>query len=273
MISVIVCSETGDSYHKKHVDATIGVDHEYIMVDNTEDQFPSLCAAYNEGVSRAQGDICLFVHEDVFMIGENWGYPIETLFEDETIGLVGVVGTQYLFGPEKATSYWWGLAGHPYLQGWVVMHRDNFPNFTDEQLPPGEFLLLRIWEKPAVVDVVAADGLFFAIRSELFDGVNTCLLPHRDPIRFDDKTFDGWHFYDLDISMQVRQTHRLVVTPDVLTMHCSNPLTGDIWEDYGKRFVEKWKDQLPASSVGDITPPQAGNLHKVGLFSLPIKVM
>ncbi len=72
MISVIVCSPTDmrGAKHREHVVGSIGSSHEYILIDN-KDKRLGLCAAYNEGVSRASGDIFVFVHDDVFFVNYN----------------------------------------------------------------------------------------------------------------------------------------------------------------------------------------------------------
>jgi hypothetical protein len=92
--------------------------------------------------------------------------------------------------------------------------------------------------------VVAVDGLFFAIPKRLFPAV-----------RFDDKTFPGFHFYDLDICMQVRRTHKLIVTWDIMLKHLSGGNMNMVWLEYGNKFLEKYKAELPVSCVGEIPDP------------------
>jgi GT2 family glycosyltransferase len=94
----------------------------------------------------------------------------------------------------------------------------------------------------ADAEVVAVDGLFFAIRRDLFDRIH-----------FDDALFDGFHFYDLDISMQVRLSHRILVTWDIVVKHYSEGSFDQRWKRYATRFVLKWSDHLPATCT-DLTP-------------------
>ena len=101
------------------------------------------------------------------------------------------------------------------------------------ELNRGETVYLSVfsWDKEDA-EVVAVDGLFFAVRRSLF---------HR--IRFDDATFDGFHFYDLDLCMQIRKTHRLIVTWDLLVKHLSAGRCDDSWKEAGARFLKKYAGQ------------------------------
>ena len=197
MISVISCSRKDPSWdlHQRNVSKTAGSPHEYIRIDNRDGRF-GLCAAYNKGVSLANGEILVFMHEDVFFMEGNWGTVLEKKFSDPSVGLVGVAGTQYLFRDTPG----WVVAGIPFIKGHVVHELNN-----------GNIYHLTVfnWGKEDS-DVVAVDGLFFAIRKSLFER-----------IRFDEALFDQFHFYDLDICMQIRRTHRLIVTWDILVKHQS----------------------------------------------------
>ncbi len=85
-------------------------------------------------------------------------------------------------------------------------------------------------------DVVVADGVFMAVRAGALARV-----------RFDQTTFDGFHFYDLDLCMQLRRNHRLIVTNDVLIKHLSGGDFNDEWKRYAQRFLDKYKAELPAN--------------------------
>ena len=217
MISVIVCSRKDPSWdmHERNVKKTVGTQFEYLRIDNSTNTY-GLCAAYNEGIRHASGDILVFVHEDVFFMEGAWGALLESKFStDQSLGLIGVAGTQYLFADVPG----WVAAGRPYIKGHVV-----------HEINQGAVYNLTVfdWQKEDM-DVVAVDGLFFAIRKSLFDS-----------IAFDEKTFDRFHFYDLDICMQVRRTHRLVVTWDILVKHQSGGSFDELWKTYSALFLEKY---------------------------------
>jgi hypothetical protein len=229
MISVIVCSKLGSSpgaLHERNVKKTALGAIDYVCIDNS-DGHTGICGAYNEGVKKAIGEILVFMHEDVFFMEPGWDKIISQKFTDSSIGLVGVAGTQHLFPDPPG----WVVAGRPFIKGKVVHETENGADFN---------LTVFSWDKTDA-EVVAADGLFFAIRRELFS-----------TIRFDETTFDKFHFYDLDICMQVRATHRLIVTPDILLKHRSGGAFDSVWHTYAQRFVEKYRTKLPATCTDEV---------------------
>lgn len=221
--------------HQRNIEKTVGdTPCEYIRIDN-QDNRHSLGAAYNEGVARASGDILVFMHEDVFFMEGDWGGVLQRKFSDSAVGLIGVAGTSYLFADPPG----WVVAGRPYIHGHVVHELEDGRRFD---------LTVFSWEKEDA-EVVAVDGLLFAIPKTLFS-----------TIRFDQETFDGFHFYDLDIAMQVRRTHRLLVTRDLLVKHCSGGSFDGTWQKYAARFVEKYHSELPASCVSSV-PDLRNRIH------------
>lgn len=232
MISVIVCSRQPESwdFHRRNVEKTIGCEYEYVRIDNAQNAY-GICGAYNKGVEQAKGDLLVFVHEDCFFMEPGWGKVLYSKFSaDNNLGLVGVAGSQYLFSTTPA----WIAAGMPFIRGRVIHELNNGRMFV---------LTVFSWDK-SDAQVVAVDGLFFAIPKALFA-----------TIRFDEETFPGFHFYDLDISMQVRRTHKLMVTWDIMLKHFSGGNMNAIWLDAGNKFLEKYKSELPASCAREIPDP------------------
>jgi GT2 family glycosyltransferase len=231
LISVIVCSREDPAWtvHERNVAKTIGASYEYLRIDNRNGRY-GICAAYNQGIDKAQGEIIAFMHEDAFFMEKGWDSVLVKKFEEPSIGLVGVAGTQFLFADRMA----WTAAGRPWLRGRVVHELDD----------GNEFAMTAFSLEKSDADVVAVDGLFFAVRRELFNRV-----------RFDEITFDRFHFYDLDLCMQVRETHRIIVTWDILVKHRSGGKADDSWRDAGKKFLQKYQDRLPASCVAASPDP------------------
>jgi glycosyltransferase involved in cell wall biosynthesis len=239
-ISVIVCSRADPAWtvHERNVAKTAGSAHEYLRIDNRSGRY-GICAAYNKGIEQARGDILVFIHEDVFFMETNWTAVLAEKFAgDPALGLVGVAGTQYLFADRMA----WTAAGRPWLRGRVV-HELNAGN---------EFAMTAFSLDKSDAEVVAVDGLFFAVRRTLFNRV-----------RFDEATFDHFHFYDLDICMQIRETHRIMVTWDILVKHLSGGKADDSWRDAGKKFLMKYQGRLPASCVA--TTPDPTKVPEMGI--------
>ena len=187
----------------------------------------------------AKGDPIVFVHEDVFFMEQGWGTILKKKFgEMKNLGLIGVAGTQYLFADKMS----WTAAGRPFLRGRVVHELDS----------GNEFFMTAFSLDKTDSEVVAVDGLFFSVRRELFNR-----------IRFDETTFERFHFYDLDICMQIRMTHRIIVTWDILVKHLSGGKPDQTWKDAGKKFLLKYHDQLPASCVE--TPPDTKKIPEMGV--------
>lgn len=245
MISVIVCTRNPheNAKHKLNVSDTIGTDFEYIMIDNSENIY-NLCSAYNEGIKRAKGNIFVFVHDDVFFLEPHWGNVLMSKFEDPHIGLIGLAGTKHLFNHNPL----WISAGQPYLRGRVVQE------FVNEQKA---IMTVFNWDKTDA-EVVAVDGLFFATPAKVFND-----------IKFDAETFNEFHFYDLDISMQIGKKYKIIVTWDILVKHLSVGSINKSWEKFGKAFIKKYKNHLPITTK-DIPPPDP-NIKRPGPMNYPLK--
>lgn len=227
MISVVVCSKTGRAAteHQPNVAKTIGAAFEYICIDNTKHTW-SLAAAYNKATEKARGEIIVFVHEDAFFMSPNWGAALLSKFAAQPdLALAGVAGTQYL----SSCNPVWTNPGRPFIKGRIIHELQN-----------GERFSMNLFSvENGDSEVVAIDGVFMAARASALK--NT---------RFDETTFDGFHFYDLDLCMRLRRNYRIAVTTDVLIKHLSGGSFGREWKNYAQRFLDKYRAELPASCAG-----------------------
>jgi len=83
--------------------------------------------------------------------------------------------------------------------------------------------------------IQALDGVFLAVRRAVLD-----------TIRFDDKTFNGFHLYDVDFTYAAHLTgFRLAVACDLFLLHHSVGNLDDNWRHFAGRFVRKYHDRLP----------------------------
>jgi Glycosyl transferase family 2. len=224
MISCIICSRTPDISDelKQNIASTVGFEYELVVIDNSQNDY-SIFSAYNEGVKRSKGDILCFMHDDILFKTQNWGPIMLRHFKDETIGLIGFAGTHFL---PSVPAYWWSS---PFKSQYNIDYGDEIE----------ERFFLDFFKGNSLVNVVACDGLCFFIPKLLFNEL----------IRFDDKTFHGFHFYDMDICMQIlSQNYRVCVCCDVLVEHKW------IWHIAGGQiafnkardtFFEKWKSRFP----------------------------
>lgn len=233
MISLIICSRTSDidAALKENIQNTIGVDYELVVIDNSNNDH-SIFSAYNEGIKRAKGDILCFMHDDILYRSNDWGNKVVCLLSDKSIGMIGLAGSHFF---PKAPMYWWSS---PFISQYNI-ENDNGVLKTNETV---DYFVGDLSE------VVAVDGLCFFIPAKMF---NT--------IRFDEKTFSGFHGYDMDISFQVQNAgKRVCVTRSVSVEHrWSETSFGNAsymaqLDNNITILFEKWKEMLPITRGIDL---------------------
>lgn len=226
MISIIICSRNSNisSELRQNIAETIGCEHELVIIDNSTNNY-SIFNAYNEGVKRSKGEILCFSHDDILFHSTSWGISIEELFKDDSIGEIGVIGTHFL---PAAPMYWWAS---PFISQYSINNDNGKASINDT----------RNYFKGHIADVVAVDGVCFFIPKALFSS-----------IRFDNKTYNGFHAYDMDISMQVQSLGKRVCVTDLLTVEhfwsedsFKNQKYIAKLDDNLNLFYQKWKNMLP----------------------------
>ena len=223
MLSIIICHRNSSLLDaiKKSIEATVGIPHELIVIDNTNNDY-TIFSAYNEGVKRAKYDIVCFTHEDVLFYTNTWGEKVITHFKDSRVGMIGVIGGM---AQSAVPSAWW------FNNYFAKSARNMLIRDKDKKL-------YRYYSNPYnekdKTEVVIIDGMWFCIRKDLFQEIS-----------FDEKTYAGFHLYDADISMQVLQHAKNYVVYDILTEHkWSGNISKDYYEDLC-RFSTKWQSCLP----------------------------
>lgn len=220
MISIIICSRNNDipMSLKDNIKETIGSEYELIVIDNSANEH-SIFSAYNEGVSRSMGDILCFMHEDITFVTKDWGKNVYYHLKDSSIGLIGVFGGHYLpnavchIGDSELLSY------HYYY-----VSQNNEEYFYSE----------KDFDANGEVEVVAVDGLWFAMPRMLFEKVS-----------FDEK-YRGFHYYDMDICLQVLASgYSCKVVDDVVMKHNSGGKINDDFIFNSYMFCQKWRPYLP----------------------------
>jgi hypothetical protein len=70
-------------------------------------------------------------------------------------------------------------------------------------------------------------------------------------IRFDEATFDGFHFYDLDFTYRAFLAgFQLAVAWDILIIHDSiGSITSAAWTRYSEKFAAKFRGRLPVNTT------------------------
>lgn len=242
MISFIICSTKSfiQPLFVKNIDEACSLKHEIILVDNSKNDH-SIFSAYNEGVKKAKYDYLCFIHEDIVFKSDNLGEIISYTFTNNPdVGLIGVVGSEVL----TRTPFGWWSAGPDYKVGNVKQYpKSHKRNYT---IPPH----YNSKNEPQLREVVACDGLFLCIRKELFR-----------KMKWDDNTYSGFHCYDLDICMTIKQLGmKIVVAQNLIVDHYS---FGNPTESFAKAcsvFNEKWHPYLPMS-VPSISKSKLNNIQ------------
>lgn len=244
MISIIICSKTPNIPTNlfANIEQTIGTEYELITINNSNNRH-SLCSAYNEGIKKAKGTILCFMHTDILFETKDWGLKVEQILKDQSIGCVGIIGSYYL---QKDYGYWDMMI--PYTTGYVpckigIVDMNKFTNHGDQ--------------------VVAVDGMWFCIPQKMFNQIS-----------FDDKTFTDFHFYDMDICMQINILRKkIIIARDLIIYHYCNPQYNTIFYDNMKKFYNKWNNYLPIA-IGievdkDTTETISRWCRRMGHYYLP----
>ena len=221
MITIIYSTKKDNRETYDHLRQSCGVPNvEVIQIINPG--IMSLTQAYQNGLERAKYDICVFIHDDV-KLEDRWGRKLKNLFDTTDYGIIGLAGTTDL----DATGKWWEQRNR--MVG-IVRHTNG--KKTWENKYSGAF-------PKQIIPTVNVDGLFIAA--------------HKQRIKYQfDTTIPGFHFYDIDFTFgnYVNGT-KVGVTTDIKAVHRGLGETDQQWETNRLAFIEKFKDNLPASIVPD----------------------
>lgn len=197
-----------------------------VSMDSNPNKSDSIFFKYNDGVKTLLGktnspvsenDIIGFCHEDVKIIDPFFIPKIQLVFDERgDIGLCGVVGASQI----SDSGAWWHNKPED-MRGHIIQENGE----TRSHLAKGQVGFFD--------DLVVVDGLLFFVRASLF----------MDGLRFDQPTYDGFDFYDVDTCISVLEKGFKVGCADILVQHRS---IGDVsakkgWYESRDKFVAKWK--------------------------------
>lgn len=185
----------------------------------------SMCAAYNLGMASTDAKYKIYLHQDVYLLKKDLLSCILDIFKDETIGLIGTVGTRKLPRNARAAQSW-DCGNVLVYNGNAMFHMKDLENM---QQP-----------KAKVMDVEALDGMLLITQYDL---------------PWDDKTFDAFHFYDISQCMEFLSAGYRIVIPrddEVWALHDSGVSGEHGYDDYRKKFCEKyWERGFAYHAVDD----------------------
>ncbi|HNP23908.1 MAG TPA: glycosyltransferase [Panacibacter sp.] len=228
MISVVICSRSNFYYNniERNIAETIEMEYEIIRIENDQNQ-KSISGAYNQGASQSKYPIICFAHEDILFSRKGWGKLLSEYFQsDQYIGIIGPAGAVYKSG--MPCGWWQAEQGTPEIRRMKIIHKSNDGAEETLYANPG-------MEKLSQVAVL--DGVFLATSKAVWE-LN----------RFDEKILSGFHGYDLDFSLSVGRTKKLMVTYELGIVHFSSGKKNRDWMDALLLVHEKWHNLLPVST-------------------------
>jgi Glycosyltransferase like family len=228
VLSIIICTREQDISVplRTNIESTIGVEHEIVVVSNPNRRY-GICEAYNLGASLAKYAHLCFMHDDIEFTTQGWGQHVAELFVSDTrMGLIGLAGGMY-----KSAE----------VSGWGAGAKELEPKNVTEVRPATGQEIKHYYQPGAntVTDVVTIDGLWMCCPKAVWQ-----------TNRFDADTLSGFHGYDIDFSLQVYQTHRVVVTTAIpVNHHTSGGSFGQEWFEATQAVTQKWQTILPAQTT------------------------
>lgn len=194
---------------------------ELIIVEN-----PGRCGlgqAYNEGLAQAHGEFCCFLHDDARIWSAHWLDRLARAVTVDAFDLVGVAGTTRM----PRTGGWWD-SGPGFGRGSVVHLHDDGQLFLNNYGPPDDAYR-------GLSPVVSLDGVLLFGRRQHFESAP-----------FDEDLFDGFHFYDSDLSLRWLLWHgrRLAVVHGIDLVHQAGTNLSD-WPTMLNRFHYRHGGFLP----------------------------
>lgn len=185
----------------------------HIFIDGPD----SIFKKYNKGISMSDNaDVFVFVHDDVTIIDTNFENKAQMVFDRfPNIGVIGVIGTKIF----NATGGWWMCDRSKDTIGHIMQgHPNGQHNHMVDSIG-------------FCKDMVVVDGCCFLVRSTMFK---------EHMISFDDKTFSGYHHYDNDVCLQVKEKGFDIAVADILIQHESEGALDEEWNKNLVKLLNKW---------------------------------
>lgn len=226
MISIIICSINKAALQKvkENITNTIGVPFEIIAIENSIDSL-GICTVYNKGATQAQYDIFCFMHEDIFFETIGWGHKVIAHLKPLSVGLIGLAG--------GCIKSWVPSSWSSLIYASEINYIQHFKNGGRQE----KIYRTNTLEDDAVIKkVVCIDGFWMCTRRDVFTKYT-----------FDDKTFTGFHGYDIDFSLQVFTGYEVAVIFDILVHHYSEGSFDKAWIENAILVSDKWEKKLPMS--------------------------
>lgn len=194
-----------------------GYEIEVLSIEDSK----SMAFGYNEAMNNSDAKYKIYLHQDTFIINENFLYDIIYIFENNNdVGMIGVAGGKVV----PSNAIWWESEqkfGKVYESSGGVLNELKFNDVN------------KRFEEVKIVD-----GLIMITQYD---------LPWREDI------FDGYHFYDASQSTEFIKNGYKVVIPNQdkpwIIHDCGMARIGD-YDYYREKFLDEYyKEVLPLVSI------------------------
>jgi len=216
MISIVICSRSGtiSDTLKENIASSIGCPYELVIIKGGN----SIFKAYNKGASLATNNNICFLHEDILFLNYGWGFALNKILLEPNIGLIGIAGSVF---KSEVPSPWWLIDPSDFEYNFVV-HSIKEQDET-------------VYSECYQTEVLVIDGVLMGCKKDLFKSFS-----------FDEINFSGFHFYDLDLSLQLYFSgYKNIVTNEINIVHNSSGFLNRSWMTNAVLFHKKWKKKLP----------------------------
>lgn len=211
-VTIIICSRDSENLNRSTSIIRKTIGIDFEILSSLHSSKLGLSQTYNQLAIEAKYDNLIFMHDDLVFHTMNWGDLVLKLLMDTNIGLVGLMGTCY---KSSYASIWTACDS--------MLYRNAYDTDTNDYS-----------------DVVVVDGCFLAMRKNTF-------FSHQ----FDAK-LSGFHGYDIDLSLNILKSLKVVVANKISFEHMSNGVRNADWFEDISYVHDKWKLILPATA-GPIT--------------------
>lgn len=182
-IAFIICSNNAQYYNEcvgyiQELEIPQGYMTDVICIQEAD----SMASGYNAGMQASDAKYKVYLHQDTFIINKNFiRDSLDIFLNDETIGMFGVIGATELPGNASCYLSW--------RYGKIITYDGRTVGNT-------EFLAQRPDKK--AIPVAAVDGVLMMTQYD---------VPWREDF------LDGWDFYDISQSIEMRKAGYQVVVP------------------------------------------------------------
>lgn len=142
------------------------VECELVLIDNTNNQFPSAASALNYGANQAKNDVLIFAHQDIYIKSPN---EIETMARDiERLPMGSILGAQ----------------------GAIEGNKEDISNLT----AGSELICDHRSEITKLIKCDCVDEGLFGMKRQIFS-----------ELRFNEELCNNWHLYAVEMCLHTRK--------------------------------------------------------------------